>query len=207
MLAAPWLAEGLPVHLASPQLSRTGSLQLRQLSQSLRWQGEQVHPGDGAALLEALEQRIALSPLRQGPWGVEALHRALLGSVAGAPLEQEEGGEGQGQGEGVLADGSDSGGDESDGGTGLSSGTSGGVLAFTASGTIASSAALTASGLVLGGGAGAVPSTVAGLATDGTSVLSLGVAGTSVGGVDLKNATSGTLSIRPPTGALGTVTV
>ena len=62
--------------------------QLRQLSQNLRWQGEQVHPGDGDALLEALEQRIALSPLRQGPWGVEALHRALLGSVAGAPLER-----------------------------------------------------------------------------------------------------------------------
>ena len=43
------------------------------------------------------------------------------------------------------------------GGTGLSSGTSGGVLAYTASGTLASSAALTQFGVVYGGGAGAVP--------------------------------------------------
>jgi len=45
------------------------------------------------------------------------------------------------------------------GGTGLTAGTSGGVLAFTAAGTIASSAALTASALVIGGGAGVAPST------------------------------------------------
>lgn len=44
------------------------------------------------------------------------------------------------------------------GGTGLASGTSGGVLAFTASGTIASSGALTANLPVIGGGAGAAPS-------------------------------------------------
>lgn len=43
------------------------------------------------------------------------------------------------------------------GGTGLTSGTSGGVLGFTASGTLASSVALTANGVVLGGGAGATP--------------------------------------------------
>jgi exodeoxyribonuclease V alpha subunit len=61
---------------------------LRELSQALRWQGEHVHPEDSAALLIALEERIALSPLRQGPWGVEALHRALLGSALGAPLER-----------------------------------------------------------------------------------------------------------------------
>ena len=45
------------------------------------------------------------------------------------------------------------------GGTGVTAGTSGGVLAFTAAGTIASSAALTASALVIGGGAGVAPST------------------------------------------------
>ena len=45
------------------------------------------------------------------------------------------------------------------GGTGLTTGTSGGILAFTAAGTIASSAALTASALVIGGGAGVAPST------------------------------------------------
>jgi hypothetical protein len=48
-----------------------------------------------------------------------------------------------------------------DGGTGLGSGTSGGVLAFTAAGTLASSAALTDNGVVIGGGAGAVPETIA----------------------------------------------
>ena len=45
------------------------------------------------------------------------------------------------------------------GGTGLSAGTSGGVLAFTATGTLASSAVLAASALVIGGGAGVAPST------------------------------------------------
>ena len=39
-----------------------------------------------ATLLEALEHLIALSPVRQGPWGVEALHRALLGPWAKSPL-------------------------------------------------------------------------------------------------------------------------
>jgi hypothetical protein len=52
------------------------------------------------------------------------------------------------------------------GGTGLTSGTSGGVLAYTASGTLASSAALTQYGVVYGGGAGVAPSaTSAGTAT------------------------------------------
>lgn len=54
------------------------------------------------------------------------------------------------------------------GGTGLSIGTSGGVLAFTGSTTIASSAALTASAIVLGGGAGAVPGVLASLGTTTT---------------------------------------
>jgi hypothetical protein len=51
------------------------------------------------------------------------------------------------------------------GGTGLSSGTSGGILAYTASGTLASSAALTANKVVIGGGAGVAPSTTALLGT------------------------------------------
>lgn len=46
------------------------------------------------------------------------------------------------------------------GGTGLGSGTSGGVLAYTASGTLASSAALAANAPMIGGGAGVVPSTI-----------------------------------------------
>lgn len=47
------------------------------------------------------------------------------------------------------------------GGIGLTSGTSGGILGYTASGTLASSAALTAHGLVIGGGAGATPTALA----------------------------------------------
>ena len=47
------------------------------------------------------------------------------------------------------------------GGTGLTAGTSGGVLAYTASGTLASSAALTQYGVVYGGGAGVAPSATA----------------------------------------------
>jgi hypothetical protein len=51
------------------------------------------------------------------------------------------------------------------GGTGLTAGTSGGILAYTASGTLASSGALTQYGVVIGGGAGAAPtSTAAGTA-------------------------------------------
>ena len=44
----------------------------------------------------------------------------------------------------------------------------------------------------------------AGISTDGTSRVRLGVAGTSVGGLELRNATSGSVSIVPPSGALGT---
>lgn len=53
------------------------------------------------------------------------------------------------------------------GGTGLSSGTSGGVPYFSASNTIASSSALAANALVIGGGAGVAPATT----TTGTGVV------------------------------------
>ena len=49
----------------------------------------------------------------------------------------------------------------SSGGTAIASGTSGGILGFTASGTIASSGLLAQYSVVVGGGAGATPSTVA----------------------------------------------
>ena len=49
-----------------------------------------------------------------------------------------------------------------DGGTGLSSGTSGGILGYTAAGTLASSVALTANAIVIGGGAGATPTPMTG---------------------------------------------
>ena len=55
----------------------------------------------------------------------------------------------------------------SKGGTGLTAGTSGGILSFTATGTIASSALLAANALMIGGGAGVAPSTT----TTGAGVL------------------------------------
>jgi hypothetical protein len=80
------------------------------------------------------------------------------------------------------------------GGTGLSSGTSGGVLAFTASGTLASSGALTASQLVIGGGAGVAPSSLA--AGSQYQVLTMGAANPGYGAVNLAQAAA-------VTGALG----
>ncbi|MEX1317203.1 MAG: AAA family ATPase [Synechococcaceae cyanobacterium] len=37
-------------------------------------------------LLSELERCVALTPVRQGPWGVEGLHRQLLGEAAGGPI-------------------------------------------------------------------------------------------------------------------------
>jgi hypothetical protein len=86
-------------------------------------------------------------------------------------------------------------------------GTSGGVPYFDSASTWASSGALTSNAIMLGGGAGAAPKVSTGFTTDGTSILTLGVAGTSVGTVAFKNATSGTASVLPPTGALGTYSI
>ena len=73
------------------------------------------------------------------------------------------------------------------GGTGLSSGTSGGVPYYSASGTIASSAALAASSLVIGGGAGVAPSTT----TTGTGVVAaLGNAVNTTGGLTTIDGTA-----------------
>lgn len=60
------------------------------------------------------------------------------------------------------------------GGTGLASGTSGGVLAFTGSTTLASSAALTQHAVVVGGGAGAVPKTLAAMTNGQLAIGSTG---------------------------------
>jgi hypothetical protein len=56
------------------------------------------------------------------------------------------------------------------GGTGLTSGTSGGILGFTGTSTLASSGLLTANAIMLGGGAGATPTTLGSLGTT-TTVL------------------------------------
>jgi len=79
------------------------------------------------------------------------------------------------------------------GGTGLTAGTSGGVLAYTASGTLASSGALTASALVLGGGAGAAPTPMGSLGTT-TTVLHGNAGGApTFGAVSLTADVTGTL--------------
>lgn len=64
---------------------------------------------------------------------------------------------------------------------------------------------LTANAVVLGAGT-ADTKVVAGLTTDGTSKYIAGVAGSSVGAFQMFNATSGSVTIQPTTGALGTVT-
>lgn len=66
-----------------------------------------------------------------------------------------------------------------DGGTGLSSGTSGGILYYSASGTLASSGALAANALVVGGGAGVTPATVT---TGAGNLTALAIAANSAGG-------------------------
>jgi len=79
------------------------------------------------------------------------------------------------------------------GGTGLASGTSGGILAYTASGTLASSALLTQYGVVYGGGAGVAPSATANGTTGQAFVAttsgapSWGIAGPAGGGTGVAN--------------------
>jgi hypothetical protein len=73
-------------------------------------------------------------------------------------------------------------------------------------GTVTNSTTLTANALMLGNG-GTDSKVATGLTTDGTSAINLGVAGSSVGKGVFANATSGTITLQPVTGALGTVTL
>jgi hypothetical protein len=90
------------------------------------------------------------------------------------------------------------------GGTGLTSGTSGGILAYTATGTLASSALLAANALMVGGGAGVAPSTV----TTGTGVVTaLGVNVGSAGAFVTFNGALGTPSSGTVTNLTGTASI
>ncbi len=81
------------------------------------------------------------------------------------------------------------------GGTGLASGTSGGILGYTATNTLASSVLLTANALVLGGGAGATPVPLASLGTT-TTVLHGNAAGApTFGAVSLTADVTGILPV------------
>jgi len=89
-----------------------------------------------------------------------------------------------------------------DGGTGISSGTSGGVPYFSASTTIASSAALAANAIVIGGGAGVAPSTT----TTGTGVVTaIGNNTNAASGLAVLNA-SGNLNVAQGGTGAGTFT-
>jgi hypothetical protein len=96
------------------------------------------------------------------------------------------------------------------GGTGLTAGTSGGIPAYTASGTLTSSGVLAQYGVVIGGGAGAVPtSTAVGTATHVLTSNGAGVAPTfqalPAGGVT--TFTAGTTGFTPSTATSGAVTL
>lgn len=83
----------------------------------------------------------------------------------------------------------------SQGGTGLSSGTSGGILGFTATTTLASSALLTNNAIVLGGGAGATPKVLGSLGTTTTLLHGNAAGAPTFAAVSLTADVSGTLPI------------
>jgi len=92
------------------------------------------------------------------------------------------------------------------GGTGLTSGSAGGVLAFSTPTTLVSSSALTSNALVLGGGAGSPPGTPVSLGTT-TLVLHGNAAGPPTWGtVDMANSVSGVLASANGGTDTGTVT-
>jgi len=90
------------------------------------------------------------------------------------------------------------------GGTGITSGTSGGVPYFSSTSAIASSAALAANALVIGGGAGAAPSTI----TTGTGVVTaLGVNTGTAGAFVVNGGALGTPSSGTVTNLTGTASI
>ena len=83
-----WIAakrHAVPTPLLKKLQERQKSL--KQLADNLIWVNDQPDRDTAAELLEALESWIALSPVRQGPWGVEALNRVLLGERFTQPVQ------------------------------------------------------------------------------------------------------------------------
>ncbi len=81
------------------------------------------------------------------------------------------------------------------GGTNLTSGTSGGILGYTAPGTLASSIALTNHAIVLGRGAGATPVVLGALGTSTTVLHGAAAGDPSFSAVDIAADTTGTLTV------------
>lgn len=79
------------------------------------------------------------------------------------------------------------------GGTGIASGTSGGIPYFSASTTIASSAALAANQLVIGGGAGVTPATLGSLGTTAQVLHGNAAGAPSFGAIVSADVTDGTI--------------
>lgn len=80
------------------------------------------------------------------------------------------------------------------GGTGLSSGTSGGILGYTATGTLASSVLLTQHAIVIGAGAGATPTPLASLGTSTTVLHGAAAGDPTFGAVSLTADITGVLA-------------
>lgn len=81
------------------------------------------------------------------------------------------------------------------GGTGLTKGTSGGILGFTGTGTLASSVLLTNHALVLGAGAGATPTPLGSLGTSTTVLHGAAAGAPTFGAVDLTADVTDTLPV------------
>ena len=89
------------------------------------------------------------------------------------------------------------------GGTGLTSGTSGGILYYSATGTLASSGVLASNAIVLGGGAGTTPATT----TTGTGVVTaVGNAVNTTGGLVTQSGTLASSAILLGGGASTAIT-
>jgi hypothetical protein len=90
------------------------------------------------------------------------------------------------------------------GGTGITSGTSGGIPYFSAASTMASSAALTTNGVVLGGGAGAAPTATAAGAANTVLRVPTGGGAPSFGAIDVSQSSAVTGTLNLGNGGTGT---